>query len=776
MINRFVFSVIFIVSVFFEVGFDNDLFAQIATLEPTLSLKIVNGMYVPFQNDMPVPAFDKQPRNVINLAGVWKKQRFIANHDLTLSQRDSIHFAALLMEAGDRYKPSFNDDSWEDKILPAVENQMNAYEKAPEYYEDGVWYRKKFSVSDSLAGKFTKLVFYAVNYVADVWLNGHYLGYHEGGYTPFAFNVSSVVCTDTVNVLAVRVDNPPWGTRQDIIPYIVVDWFNYTGIIHDVYLEFSDPVSTIRADIVPLNIDGDISVKTVIGNISNVARNIEVLIGICQADVNQGNIQTDIAADLTGSAASFSGNSQTTLTIPVDSLVVWQSNLTISDPNLWSPKEPNLYILKVELEESGETIDEFYTEFGIRTIETSGDKLLINGAPVFYTGLARHEDHPDYGRSIPLTQIYLDLQVAGSLNANFLRTAHYPNHPYTYLITDRLGFATMEEIPLWWFDVESAWIIHNQRKIHQQMWREMIFRDYNRPSVFLWGTCNECLNVPYRQAFIDSVSEDLNARYPDGRMVTQSAAADRPGANDPSQAVCDVAGWTMYFGVFYGSEFYQGTHDFLEDAHFQYPSKPILDTEFGFWSSENGSNELGQKNCFIQTFNAFEEKAVVNGSGLLNPAGFVMAATWWCVFDWYSAGHPNGFQSMGIYHMDRATPKQITSVLRNKYLPYFYHGGTVGLENNIKNSQIPKQYLLMQNYPNPFNPVTEIRFQLPESTIVKIMLFNLRGQLIRKLINEERSAGEHQIFLNAHGLPSGIYFYEMNTENFRQSRKMVLIR
>ena len=776
MLNRLICLFGFSLSLVLLEGFNTGLPAQVATLKPTFNLKMVNGMNVPFQNNMPVPAFDKQPRYMNNLAGVWKKQRFMADHDLTLSERDSLHYMALLSEAGDRYKPGYNDDGWEDKLLPSVENQINAYEQAPEYYEDGVWYRRKFTISDSLTGKFTKLVFYAVNYVADVWLNGHYLGYHEGGYTPFAFDVSSSVRTDTVNVLAIRVDNPPWGTRQDIIPYIVVDWFNYTGIIHDVYLEFTEPVSTVRADVVSLNTDGDILVKTVIKNISNFTRNIEVTINVYHADVNTGNIQTEIAAELTGSPVLFSGTSQTILTVLPDSINVWESILAVSNPNLWSPKEPNLYILKVKLMEAGEVLDEFYTEFGIRTIETLDDKVLINGAPIFYTGLARHEDHPEYGRSIPVSQIFSDLQVVQSLNANFLRTAHYPNHPYTYLITDRLGFATMEEIPLWWFDDESAWIIHNQRKIHQQMWREMIFRDYNRPSVFLWGTCNECLNVPYRQAFIDSVRNDLNIRYPDGRLVTQSAAADRPGANDPSQAVCDVAGWTMYFGVFYGSEYYQGTHDFLEEAHVQYPFKPVLDTEFGLWSSENGSNELGQKNCFIQTFSAFEEKAAVSGSGLINPDGFIMAATWWCVFDWYSAGHPNGFQSMGIYHMNRTTPKLITSVLRNKYLPYFYHGGTVGFKKKTDGTQFISQYELMQNFPNPFNPMTEIQFRLPKQTMVEINLFNLGGQLIKTLLHEEKSAGDYQISFDARDLPSGIYFYEMKTIHFRQSKKMVLIK
>jgi beta-galactosidase len=194
------------------------------------------------------------------------------------------------------------------------------------------------------------------------------------------------------------------------------------------------------------------------------------------------------------------------------------------------------------------------------------------------------------------------------VNANMLRTAHYPNHLYTYLIADRLGIAVVEEIPVWWFDESLSWVIQNSlRHIHEQMFREMLFKDYNRPSILLWSTCNECYDVTNRKTFIHRVWQDLNFKFPDGRLITQSAAADRPGPEDPSQAVCDVAGWTMYFGIFHGSTFYEGTRRFLGYANIEYPLKPILDTEFGYWSGEqisiNGQN--AQVTVFDSTFQSF---------------------------------------------------------------------------------------------------------------------------------------------------------------------------
>ena len=235
-----------------------NLIPQTATLKTTLTISSKDGIYIPYQNGMPLPSFEKQNRQIINLNGVWKKQRFSANHDISLAERDSIGYSNLLNEAQDRYLAGYDDNSWENKAIPGVENTMNTFPKVPEYYQSGIWYRYKFNAPDSLNGKFIKLIFYSVNYIADVWLNDHYLGYHEGGYTPFVFDVSDKLNFAGQNVIAVRVDNPEWGKRKDIVPYSEVDWFNYAGIIHDVYMEVSDPVSVIRADVVPKDIYGNI--------------------------------------------------------------------------------------------------------------------------------------------------------------------------------------------------------------------------------------------------------------------------------------------------------------------------------------------------------------------------------------------------------------------------------------------------------------------------------------------------------------------------------------
>ncbi|MCX6151244.1 MAG: T9SS type A sorting domain-containing protein [Ignavibacteriales bacterium] len=774
--TRKFFIIITLINLFLSTSF---LHSQVGTLKPTLSLPISDGVFVPYQNGMPVPSFEKQDRQIIDLRGIWKKQRFTANHDFSLAERNTDGYNNIVTEAQDRFTAAYDDNTWEDKNIPGVENTMYAFPKVPEYYQDGVWYRYKFNLSDSVNGKFIKLIFYSVNYIADVWLNGNYLGYHEGGYTPFAFDVSGKLNFSGQNVLAVRVDNPAWGTRTDIVPYPKVDWFNYAGIIHDVYLEISNPVSIVRADIVPKDTNGNIQTSVTVYNKSTITKNADVNIEVFSADVNPNNLKTEKASELIGNAENINGNSSANFDVLKDSIHIFKTNLQIENPKLWSPKNPNLYVMKITLKENGNVLDEFYTQFGIRTVVRSSDKVLLNGKVVFFTGVARHEDHPLYGRSIPIDTIFSDLEKVKDVNANMLRTAHYPNHLFTYLIADRLGIAIVEEIPVWQFDLAEAWQIqNNDRHIHEQMFKEMIFKDYNRPSILFWSTCNECNDVDNRKVFIQKMWAELNGKFKDGRLVIQSAAADRPGPDDPSQAVCDVAGWTLYFGIFYGSSYFGGTTNFLVNAKAKNPGKPVMDTEFGYWSSEDNSTLDKQVKIFNDTFNAFKTFAPISSSGNFNTNGFLMGTTWWCIFDWYSHGHPNGFQSMGLYTMNRSKLKPVGQTLKDTYEPYFNLGGVVTGIEETKKSEVPKEFKLEQNFPNPFNPATVISWQLPIRSYVQLKIFDILGKEVATLVDEERDAGSYnnQFSIANNQLPSGIYFYQIKAGSFIDIKKIVLLK
>jgi beta-glucuronidase len=282
------------------------------------------------------------------------------------------------------------------------------------------------------------------------------------------------------------------------------------------------------------------------------------------------------------------------------------------------------------------------------------------------------------------------------------------------------------------------------------------------------------LNVSDRKIFISRVNQDIKANYPDGRLVTQSAAADRPGPLDDSQNACDVSAWTMYFGIFYGSSYFSGTYNFINDAITYNSNKPILDTEFGYWSSEDNSSVQKQIDVFNNTFLAFKQFSALNSSGVINTNGPLMSCTWWCMFDWYRMSL--SLQTMGLYTMDRTTAKPVAATLKNAYLPYFNLDGVTTVEDKV-NHIIPEHFSLDQNYPNPFNPNTKISWQSPAGSFQTIKLFDVLGREIETIIEGYYEPGIHSTLYNVNSsLSSGIYFYQLKAGDFVSTRKMVLLK
>lgn len=737
------------------------LHAQYGTLKPTFEFVGINGDSVAFQNGIPLPSFEKGSRPMQDLSGTWKKFRFTADNDLSLSERSGSVIQEL--ESDGFHQIGYDDSPWEDKSIPGVENALYAFPAVPEYYESGVWYRYKFIKPLGMEGKTALLKFYAVNYIADVWLNGNYIGYHEGGYTPFAFDVTDEILNDSVNVIAVRVDNIGWGKRKDIVPFYRCDWFNYAGIIHDVFLEYYDPLYISRADIVPLDTAGNLKLDVIIRNSNKlISQDYSLEYDIYKADLTGDNINSEYVHNITGEYVT--GGVLRGGSLAAEQIVKQSRNLVLPSPELWFPSDPKLYIIKITLKSDDNITDVFYNQFGIRKVETAGDKLVLNGKYVFLPGVARHEDHPDYGRSLPNDVIFSDLQKIKESNSLFLRTGHYPNHPYTYLIADRLGLAVMEEIPVWWFDNELEWQIQEQRRIHYQMFREMVFKDFNRASILFWSTSNECKETTNRLKYNQNIVNDLRTNYNDYRLISQSSAGDNPGASDSTQSVLDVPGWTMYFGIFHGSTYYAGTLQFLIKVHTYFPNKPILDTEFGYWSSENGSNLSKQVTVFTETFNAFRFFNPMREDGGFNSNGFVCGTTWWCMFDWYSHQHPGGYQSMGLISMDRATQKPVYTSLFNQYQKYADFGGVITGFESVSEDNQPVDYVLYPNFPNPFNSETNIRIELKDSSPVSIGVYNTLGEQVLQVGESAYSAGIHDLRIDLGNLPTGVYFLKAKIE------------
>ena len=613
-------------------------------LQPTFEMKEIGGRSVPFQNNLPYPTGETQPRETLSLNGPWKRMRSPGNHDLSLSVRKPQNIARMKRENPEAVDPALDDQAWQNCTVPGVENPP------PDRYMDVTWYRRQFQPLASFSGKRAILTFGAANYVADVWVNGEWIGCHEGGFTPFSFDVTSLLKTGAPNLVTVRVDNIPWlpqnedpgrrqspANRSDIIPYKTCDWWNYGGLLREVELEAMEPVSIFRADVRPKETGSrtELEVVLVTGNTTEKKQSMEARFKVYPARITEDNLASRSARGI--------ANLDESIPVEVAKAVVELSGepfdasaFTLICPALepWGLRKPNLYVLEAQLVERGKVVDTFYTQFGVRTVAADATRVRVAGRPVFLRGVAIHETFPGSDPSQPPSIegiLRKDFQNVYDLNANFVRTGHHPVHPLTLLMADRLGIGIWEEIPVYWFGSKELDYQRTIRPVARQMFLEMIARDLNRPSILIWGACNECGAQQERSEFIRDLREHAR-QYDATRLVAQSAAGS--DAFDKTQQECDVSGFTSYFGVFYGFTYGDATGKALEAMHASNPDKPLFATEFGIWSEKDLSNSDNQVRVARDTYEAFAKKPYVAGT------------IWWTLNDWHTM--ITDPQSMGL--------------------------------------------------------------------------------------------------------------------------------
>ncbi len=320
----------------------------------------------------------------------------------------------------------------------------------------------------------------------------------------------------------------------------------------------------------------------------------------------------------------------------------------------WSPAHPALYALRVAIINGGgvlqaSTGDELWTTFGLRRIavDPDGPRLLLNGEPVLLTGVGMHDEVLQPGATEASTtahpapsidELMATLDRASAIDASLLRTGHTPANPQLLALTDRVGFAVWEEIPLYHY-TPLTFGIAMERGIPQQMLTEMVLRDMNHASVLFHGLANESTGTDERASALATLA-GIDRSLDGTRLLGQAAYGFAP--DDPTQGVLDVAGYTLYHGVFYGTDAAAGTAAALETAHATWPNKPVMALEFGRWADDLGGPAL-QQGILADTYPQLAER-----SDLL-PGGFVGGAVWWSLEDFATMRPGIGIEHFGLY-------------------------------------------------------------------------------------------------------------------------------
>lgn len=414
------------------------------------------------------------------------------------------------------FRPGLAEYDFEKSDLLNVPGDWNSQSERLFFYEGTVWYKRSFDTS-LREGRRLFVHFGAANYQSRVYLNGEEIGAHEGGFSPFTFEITDKVHSGT-NALIVGVDAT---RRADGVPGTQTDWWNYGGITRDVLLlEFG--AVFIRDYQVKLGagdrVEGWLQLDD--GN-SGAAANASV-----QVRIHELGVDAELTADADG-RAEFSVQ---------------------ASPALWSPESPTRYEVSIASAE-----DAVSDRVGFRKIEVDGSQILLNGDEIFLRGIAIHEEAPlREGRAFGEDDARVLLGWAKQLGCNFVRLAHYTHDESMVRVADELGLLVWGEVPVYWnLDWENAGTLANAKR----QLRSMLERDRNRAAFVLCSIGNEAPGTPERLSFMGQLADHVR-EVDDQRLVTCALmAANEDGEmviNDPMGEYLDVMGCNEYLGWYYG--------------------------------------------------------------------------------------------------------------------------------------------------------------------------------------------------------------------------------
>ncbi len=465
--------------------------------------------------------------------------------------------------------PNYNDANWQKVDLPhdwSIENLPNQIPDTIigpfDRHSSGSiftgftiggtgWYRKKFITEKSAQHKMVTIYFDGVYMNSDVWLNGHHLGNHPYGYSPFYYELTPYLNpAGQENILAVRVRNEGRNAR----------WYSGSGIYRHVWLTVTEPVHVapwgifVTTSPVSRN-SANVQVRTSIENKQATRRNISLVTTLLSPD---------------GKTIS---RSQRPLTLEANASETGEQIIPVTNPVLWSVETPRLYKTVTEIKEGNKTIDQVETLFGIRTLSfTAQNGFLLNGKRELLKGGCIHHDNGPLGAAAIDRAEERKIETLKKNGFNAVRLSHNPPSQQLLDICDRLGMLVIDEA----FDVwEKAKMPQDYHQYFKEWWRRdleaMFLRDRNHPSVIIWSIGNE---IPER---VDSlqVAKQLADKIHEldaSRPITEALCGfwDHPAykwdTTANAYALLDIGGYNYLWKLY-------------EPDHQKFPNRIMVGTE-----------------------------------------------------------------------------------------------------------------------------------------------------------------------------------------------------
>lgn len=507
-----------------------------------------------------------------------------------------------------------------------VPGDWNAQDPHLFMWEGTVWYKKEFTATPK-TGKRTFIYFGAANYFTEVYLNGKKLGSHEGGFTPFQFEVTDAL-QDGTNKLVVSVNSQ---RKEESIPAMNYDWWNYGGITRDVSL-IETPANFIEDYFIQLKKGSQNEVEAWV-KVNGMNKSKKVNLSIPAVGINKV-LETDT-----------SGYARITFK---------------ADLKLWTPEVPKQYDITLATDE--ESVKE---KIGFRSIEVKGLDILLNGKSVFLRGVNFHEEiAKEMRRATSDADARSILQSAKDLGCNFIRTAHYPQSENLVKMAEEMGLMIWEEIPLWQGIQFGNPIILAKAEF---MLREMIRRDKNRASIIMWSISNETTPAADRDRGLTNMAATCRSLDPT-RLVTSAFNHVKTDGNktileDTLSNVLDVVGINRYMGWYKAWPDKPGTMVF--ESKF---TKPVIISEFGGEAKFGNHGTADSAGLWNEEY---QEQLYKDNIAMFKNVSFLRGITPWVLYDFRSptrmnAANQDGWNRKGLLS-DKGEKKKAWYVLKAYY-------------------------------------------------------------------------------------------------------------
>ena len=595
--------------------------------------------------------------------------------------------------------PDYDDSGWRKLNLPhdwAIEGDFskdNPSGTGGGALPGGIgWYRKVFTVDKADLGKRLYIDFDGVYMNSTVYINGHKLGTRPYGYISFSYDLTPYINWDGKNVVAVRVDNAEQPNSR---------WYSGCGIYRNVWLTRVAPVHVAQW-----------GTFVTAENVSENGALLKIHTKVQYDADSTETTQVTLLSQLLDASGKVVGEATSDVELQAGTSKDIPQEITVANPQLWNLENPYLYKVKTVLSQNGQTVDTYYTNTGIRTFSFDVEKgFVLNGKQVKINGVCMHHDLGCLGAAINTRAIERQLEILKEMGCNGIRCSHNPPAPELLDLCDRMGFIVMDETFDMWRKRKTA---HDYSRYfdewHERDLTDLVVRDRNHPSIFMWSIGNEVLEQ-WSDAKADTLSlaeanlilnfghsEDMLAK--EGEMSVNSLLtkklADMVRALDPTRPITsgcnepnpnnhlfrsgalDIIGFNYH-------------HEWFAEVPENFPGKPFLVTESvsglmtrGYYRMNSDSMYIWPKRWDIPFFDesfscsSYDNCHVPWGSTheetwrLVKNSDFISGQYIWTGFDYIGEPTPYGWPARSSYFgiVDLAGfPKDVYYMYQSEWRP-----------------------------------------------------------------------------------------------------------